>query len=96
MKNKKVNGIGSQHMSSNYMFAYTGGSHLSRIFWEHENQSSLLVIWLIYNKLYRKKETKFWKKIWAKWESGLTVVQLKQDPPVWGSLRYMFVWTLKV
>ena len=40
----------------------TGGSHLSQIFWEHENQSSLLVIWLIYIKLYRKKETKFWKK----------------------------------
>ena len=40
----------------------TGGSHLSWIFWEHENQSGLLVIWLIYIKLYRKKETKFWKK----------------------------------
>ena len=40
----------------------TGGSHLSRIFWEHENQSGLLVIQLIYIKLYRKRETKFWKK----------------------------------
>ena len=40
----------------------TGGSRLSWIFWEHENQSGLLVIWLIYIKLYRKKETKFWKK----------------------------------
>ena len=40
----------------------TGGSRLSQIFWEHENQSGLLVIWLIYIKLYRKKETKFWKK----------------------------------
>ena len=40
----------------------TGGSCLSWIFWEHENQSGLLVIWLIYIKLYRKKETKFWKK----------------------------------
>ena len=40
----------------------TGGLRLSRIFWEHENQSSLLVIQLIYIKLYRKKETKFWKK----------------------------------
>ena len=59
-----------------------GGSHLSQIFWEHENQSSLSVIWLIYIKLYRKKETKFWKKIRAKWESGLTAVQLKWDPPV--------------
>ena len=51
-------------------------------FWEHENQSGLLVIWLIYIQLYRKKETKFWKKIWAKWESSLTAVWLKQDPPV--------------
>ena len=42
--------------------AYTGGSRLSRIFWEHENQSSLLVIRLIYIKLYRKMENKFWKK----------------------------------
>ena len=25
----------------------TGGSHLSRIFWEHENLSSLSIIWLI-------------------------------------------------
>ena len=60
----------------------TGGSRLSWIFWEHENQSGLLVIWLIYIKLYRKRETKFWKKIWAKRESGLTAVQLKGDPPV--------------
>ena len=65
------------------LFPYTGGSHLSQIFWEHENQSSLLVIQLIYIKLYRKKETKFWrKKIWAKGESGLTTVWLKWDPPV--------------
>ena len=40
----------------------TGGSRLSQIFCEHENQSGLLVIQLIYIKLYRKKETKFWKK----------------------------------
>ena len=40
----------------------TGGSRLSQIFWEHENQSGLLVIWLIYIKLYRKMENKFWKK----------------------------------
>ena len=46
---------------------YTGGSRLSQIFWEHDNQSSLLVIWLIYIKLYRKKETKFWRK-----KSGLS------------------------
>ena len=45
----------------------TGGSRLSWIFWEHENQSGLLVIQLIYIKLYRKKETKFWKK-----KSGLS------------------------
>ena len=32
-------------------------------------------------KLYKEKE-KFWQKIQAKWESGLTAVQLKQDPPV--------------
>ena len=42
--------------------SYTGGSHLSWIFWEHENQSGLLVMQLIYIKLYRKKETKFWRK----------------------------------
>ena len=40
----------------------TGGSRLSRIFWEHENLSGLSIIRLIYIKLYRKKETKFWKK----------------------------------
>ena len=45
----------------------TGGSHLSRIFWEHENLSGLSIIQLIYIKLYRKKETKFWKK-----KSGLS------------------------
>ena len=61
----------------------TGGSRLSRIFWEHENQSGLLVIWLIYIELYRKMENKFWKKkIWAKQDSSLTAVRLKQDPPV--------------
>ena len=62
---------------------YTGGSHLSQIFWEHENQSGLLVIWLIYIKLYRKRKPNFGKKIWAKWESGLTAVRLKWDPPVY-------------
>ena len=45
----------------------TGGSRLSQIFWEHENQSGLLVIRLIYSKLYRKMENKFWKK-----KSGLS------------------------
>ena len=60
----------------------TGGSCLSWIFWEHENLSGLSVIWLIYIKLYNKKETKFCQKIRAKWESGLSAVQLKWDPPV--------------
>ena len=60
----------------------TGGSCLSQIFWEHENQSSLLVIWLIYIKLYRKRKPNFGKKIQAKRESGLTAVRLKRDPPV--------------
>ena len=32
----------------NYVYAwYTGGSHLSQVFWEHENLSGLRVIWLI-------------------------------------------------
>ena len=31
-------------------------------FWEHENQSGLLVTRLIYIKLYSKMENKFWKK----------------------------------
>ena len=71
----------------------TGGSRLSQIFWEHENQSSLLVIRLIYIKLYRKKETKFWKKIWAKRESSLTTVWLKWDPPVMSfSLCIKLLW----
>ena len=46
-----------------------GGSLLSRIFWEHENLSSLPVIQLIYIRLYRKKE-KNWPKIQAKQESA--------------------------
>ena len=45
----------------------TGGSRLSQIFWEHENLSGLSIIRLIYIKLYRKKETKFWKR-----KSGLS------------------------
>ena len=58
--------VGANILSINnkqYLFIVlcTGGSHLSQIFWEHENQSGLLVIQLIYIKLYRKKETKFWK-----------------------------------
>ena len=42
------------------MFDITGGSHLSQIFWEHENLSGLSVIWFIstkiYIKLYKGKE----------------------------------------
>ena len=60
----------------------TGGSCLSQIFWEHENLSGLSVIQIIitiYIKLCKEKD---WEKIWAKWESGLTAVELKQDPPV--------------
>ena len=30
------------------------------------------------------------KKIWAKWESGLTTVQLKWDSPVW-AIPYNFL-----
>ena len=59
----------------------TGGSHLSQIFWEHENLSSLSVIWLIYIK-YTMKRKKNWQKIQAKQESRLTAVQLKWDLPV--------------
>ena len=59
----------------------TGGSHLSRIFWEHENLFGLSVIRLIYIKLYKEKERKNWQKIRAKRESGLTAVRLKRDPP---------------
>ena len=32
---------------ASYIYIYTGGSRLNQIFWEHENQSGLLVIWLI-------------------------------------------------
>ena len=60
-------------------------------FWEHENQSALSVIWLIYIKLYRKKE----EKIWAKWESGLTAVWLKWDPPVYIT-QFHRVYTLEL
>ena len=63
------------------VFLDAGGFHLGRIFREHEILSSLSVIWLIYIKLYKEKEKK-WQKFWAKWESSLTTVQLKWDPPV--------------
>ena len=61
---------------------YTGGSCLSQIFWDHENLSGLSVIWLVYIKLIQGKGKKNWQKIWARQEFDLTVVQLKQDPPV--------------
>ena len=43
--------------------------------------SGLSVIWLSYIKLYKEKEKKL-AKIQAKWESSLTAVWLKWDPPV--------------
>ena len=55
----------------------TGGSHLSQIFWEHENLSGLSV--LIYMS---HGPVGFWQKIWAKLESGLTAEWLKWNPPV--------------
>ena len=62
---------------------HTGGSHLSRIFWEHENLSNLSIILaypiIIISLIIQKNLA---TKIWAKWESGLTAVRLKQDPPV--------------
>ena len=76
----KINASRSVHFR--WLLSIQVGSCLNWIFWEHENQSGLLVIWLIYIKLYRKKETKFWKKIWAKQEYGLTAVRLKWDLPV--------------
>ena len=54
----------------------TGGSHLSWIFWEHENLSASASIYI---KLCKEKD---WQKIQAKWESGLTTVWLKWDPHV--------------
>ena len=62
------------------MLANTGGSHLSQIFGEHENLSSLWVIQLI-GTIYKEKEKKtILAKIQAKWESSLTIVWLKWDP----------------
>ena len=60
-----------------YQKGVIGGSHLSWIFWEHENLSGLSV--LISIILYK---TSFGKKNWAKWESGLTTVWLKWELPV--------------
>ena len=66
-----------------FFFCYTQGSHLSQIFWKHENLLSLSVIWLIYIKLSKEKN---WQKIWAKQKSSLTTVQLKWDPPTQSSV----------
>ena len=60
-------------------------------FLEHENLSGLSIIRLIYIKLYRKRKPNFGKKIWAKWESGLTTVQLKRDPPVELKIEVHFI-----
>ena len=30
----------------------TGGSHLSQVFWEHENLSGLSIVWLIITNLH--------------------------------------------
>ena len=79
--------------SSNVTYQYTGGSHFSQIFWEHENLSSLSV--LIYIKLYNEKEkSDFGKKIWAKQESSLTAVWLKCDPPVYDSCELSAINTM--
>ena len=64
-------------------FGTTGGSHLSQIFWEHENLSQLkhyLAYPIIIISLFIQRNLA--TKIQAKQESGLTAVQLKQDPPV--------------
>ena len=36
----------------------------------------------LFRLTYKGEKKKFYKKDWAKWESGLTAVWLKQDPPV--------------
>ena len=45
------------------MFTYTGGSHLSQIFWEHENLYILSVIQIIYIKLNKKRGKKLEKNL---------------------------------
>ena len=32
-----------------------------------------------------------WEKIWAKWESSLTAVWLKWDPPVFGAEVFLVI-----
>ena len=60
----------------------TGSSHLSQIFWEHENLSDSWVIHIISTLMYTNYTKFFWQKIWVKWESSLTTVWLNWDPPV--------------
>ena len=60
----------------------TGGSHLSQVFCEYENLSSLSVIWLISTNLHVSWTCTILAKISAKWETGLTAVWLMWDPPV--------------
>ena len=61
----------------------TGGSRLSRIFWEHENLSSLSIIRLIQIIIISLIiQRNLATKIRAKQESSLTAVRLKWDPPV--------------
>ena len=68
----------SAHQGSNFKYRWIP---LKPEFWEHKNLSSLSVLLYIIT-LYKEKEKQFWQKIWAKWESSLTTVWLKQDPPV--------------
>ena len=74
------------------MNPYTGGSRLSRIFWEHEKSVRLkhypaYPITIISLIIQRNLAT----KIWAKRESSLTTVWLKRDPPVLGhTLLYWY------
>ena len=80
---KKDSGRGSVWTSGSsttgLLRMHTGGSCLSRNFWEHEKKHypayPIIVISLI---IQRNLQT----KIRAKQESGLTTVRLKRDPPV--------------
>ena len=55
-------------------------------------------VWLIstkiYIKLYKEKEKMILAKIWGNWESNLTAVQLKQDPPVINCPQFNVFMTL--
>ena len=43
---------------------------------------SILAYQYYFTLIYTRKKKQFWQKIRAKWESGLTAVRLKRDPPV--------------